>query len=219
MEIGGVIGGRRSASGWSGRRRDGTWPSIHWLTHNCVNVENWVHPGPPRDERSETGWGWERVNHGMIQCLVYTVLGVCCTRCYLMIMTCRDWEGWLNYVFLGDGRVQNDKESDEGWWEIIMRNWNLGEFRVWVNLRLLIRHVRFLIQQALSPIRGLPNSIRQVVPLISHICSYPPYCSHLCPPSLFLIHNSTIITVHIVQSSVSISPCHDHELTLSTVYI
>jgi len=38
------------------------------------------------------------------------------------------------------------------------------------------------------------------------------------PISLFLIHNSTIIAEHKVKSSLSISPCHDHELTLSTAY-
>jgi len=38
------------------------------------------------------------------------------------------------------------------------------------------------------------------------------------PISLFLIHNSTIITEHKVKSSLSICPCHDHELTLSTAY-
>ena len=36
--------------------------------------------------------------------------------------------------------------------------------------------------------------------------------------SLFLIHNSTIIAEHKVQSSISISPCRDHELTPSTAY-
>ena len=37
-------------------------------------------------------------------------------------------------------------------------------------------------------------------------------------PSLFLIHNSTIIAEHKVKSLLSISPCHDHELTMSTTY-
>jgi len=36
------------------------------------------------------------------------------------------------------------------------------------------------------------------------------------PISLTLVHNSTIIAEHIVESSLSICPCHDHELTLST---
>ena len=38
------------------------------------------------------------------------------------------------------------------------------------------------------------------------------------PISLFLIPNSTIIAKHKVMSSLSISLCHDHELTLSTAY-
>ena len=36
------------------------------------------------------------------------------------------------------------------------------------------------------------------------------------PISLFLVHNSTIIAEHQVKSCLSISPCHDHELTPST---
>jgi len=36
--------------------------------------------------------------------------------------------------------------------------------------------------------------------------------------ALCLVHNSTIIAQHSVRSSLAISPCHDHELTLSTVY-
>jgi len=36
------------------------------------------------------------------------------------------------------------------------------------------------------------------------------------PISLFVVHNSTIIAEHYVKSSLSISPCHDHELTPST---
>jgi len=36
--------------------------------------------------------------------------------------------------------------------------------------------------------------------------------------SLFLVHNSTIIAEPKVKSSLSISPCHDHELTPSTAY-
>jgi len=38
------------------------------------------------------------------------------------------------------------------------------------------------------------------------------------PISLFLVHNSNIITAHKVKLSLSISPCHDHELTPSTAY-
>ena len=47
---------------------------------------------------------------------VYGVLGVCCTRCYLLIMAWRDREGWLNFMYLGGGRVADEKERDEWRW-------------------------------------------------------------------------------------------------------
>jgi len=100
--------------------------------------------------------------------------------------------------------------------EIAMRNTNLREFRVRVNLPSPIWQVRVLICSVSSPIRGLPNPTRQFVPMISHIRLYPPHRSHLHPSSLFLVHNSTIIAEHKVKSSLSISPCHDHELRPST---
>jgi len=36
--------------------------------------------------------------------------------------------------------------------------------------------------------------------------------------SLFLVHNSNIISEHKVKLSLSICPCHEHELTPSTTY-
>jgi len=60
----------------------------------------------------------------------------------------------------------------------------LREFHVWVNWQSPIRQVLVPILRELTPIRGLPNPIRQVVPLISHFRSFPPYHSHLHPPSL-----------------------------------
>jgi hypothetical protein len=52
--------------------------------------------------------------------------------------------------------------------------------------------------------------------------SYPlvssPSFSSSSPISLFLVHNATIIAEHKVKSSLSISPCHDHELAPSIAY-
>ena len=52
--------------------------------------------------------------------------------------------------------------------------------------------------------------------------SYPLVSSTLfsssSPISLCLVHNSTIVAEHNVKSSLSISTCHDHELTRSTAY-
>jgi len=42
--------------------------------------------------------------------------------------------------------------------------------------------------------------------------------SYSSPISFFLVHNSTIIAEPKVMSSLSISLCHDHELTVSTAY-
>jgi len=67
--------------------------------------------------------------------------------------------------------------------EFIMRIWDLREFRVQINLQSPTQQVRVPIRRVMTPIRGLPNPIRQVVPLISHIRSYPPHRSHLHPPS------------------------------------
>jgi len=65
-----------------------------------------------------------------------------------------------------------------------MRNWDLGEFHVRVELPSPIWQVRVSIRHVITPIRHLPNPIRHVVPLISHIHSYPTYLSHLHPISL-----------------------------------
>jgi len=39
-----------------------------------------------------------------------------CTLCWLMIMAWIDREGWLNFVFLGDGGVEHKKERDQRRW-------------------------------------------------------------------------------------------------------
>jgi len=60
----------------------------------------------------------------------------------------------------------------------------LREFRVRGNLPSPIRQGRVPIWCVITLIQGPPNSIRQVISLISHIRSYPPHCSHLHPLSL-----------------------------------
>jgi hypothetical protein len=68
--------------------------------------------------------------------------------------------------------------------DIIMRNWDLGQGYVQVNLPFPIESVRVPIWYGLSAIPGLPSQVSQVVPLISHIHLYPPHRSHLHPLSL-----------------------------------
>jgi len=78
--------------------------------------------------------------------------------------------------------------------ELSTRKWEIGgnhheklglrKFRVRINWTSPIWQARVPIRRELTPIRGLPNPIRQVVPRISHVRSYPPYHPHLHPPSL-----------------------------------
>ena len=52
----------------------------------------------------------------------------------------------------------------------------------------------------------------------THDFSYPLVSSIFIPIFIPYLSFSTIIAEHKVKSSLSISPCHDHELTLSTAY-
>jgi hypothetical protein len=105
----------------------------------------------------------------------------------------------------GDGRNPHEKLGP-------------GEFRLRVNLPSPIRQVAVPIWWLTTRIQDLPNPIRQFVPLVSHIRLDSIYCSHLYPPSRFVVHNSSIIAESKVMSYLSISPFHDHELTLCTAY-
>ena len=95
---------------------------------------------------------------------------------------------------------------------------DIRELCAQVNLPSLLRQVWVMVHRVTTLIRVLPIPIRQVVPLLSHIRSHPPHRSHVHPSSFNLIHYSIIATQETVKSSLSISPCHDHELILSTAY-
>jgi len=100
-----------------------------------------------------------------------------------------------------------------------MRNWDIRDFRVRVNLPSPIWQVQVPIRRVITPIRGLLNPIRQVVPLISQVRSYRPYRFHLHPPSLsFSSTTLPSLQEHKVKSSLSISPCQHHDLTPSAAY-
>jgi len=88
------------------------------------------------------------------------------------------------------------------------------KIRMQVNLPSPIWQVQVPIQRVITPIRGLPNRIRQVVRVISTICLYPPHRSHisLSLPQLYHHYRKK------VKPSLFICPCHDHELTPSTAY-
>jgi len=83
----------------------------------------------------------------------------------------------------------------------------------------LKRLVRVPIRRVITPIQGLISPVWQIVLLISDSLSYAQYRSHLHPPSLSF--SSTTLASsqeQKVKSSLSISPCHHHELTLSAAY-
>ena len=92
----------------------------------------------------------------------------------------------------------------------------LRESCLQVSLRSPIWHVRAPMLCVCTLILGLPNPIRQVVPLIPHILADPPNHSHISPSSLCLVLSSTINAEYKVKWYLFISPCHDHELTLCT---
>jgi len=108
--------------------------------------------------------------------------------------------------------------------EIIMRNWDLREFCARVNLPSPIQQIRVPIWHVITPIQGLPNPIRQVVPLISHIRSYPPHHSHLYPPPLtsssttLTSFQNTKLSYPSLSLHVMIMSSHQIQHTPSTAY-
>ena len=114
-------------------------------------------------------------------CSVCAVRGVWFSRCYLLCMAWRDREGWLNFVFVDDCRVEDEKERDG---VNHHEKPGLRELGVRVNLPSRIWQIPVPNQFVISPIRGVPNPIRRDVPVMSHLRSYPPSHSHLPPPCL-----------------------------------
>ena len=102
--------------------------------------------------------------------------------------------------------------------KIILKNEDIREFCVQVDSPSPIQQAQVPIPVVITLIQGVLTPIRPVVPLIVHICSYPPYDPHLHPWSLSFVHLSIIIAEHKVTSSLSISPWHDQQLTLSIAY-
>jgi len=223
---GGISGGGRSGGGRCGGRCDASWDSIHLLTRNCGIVENWVQQGLPRDERV-AGSG-KTVDLEMMQYLVYAVLSVWSTRCmqysvYAVLgVNSRSWHPEIERDDLTlcsqvmvELRMRTRQEMSS---EIMRRNWDLREFLVRVNLLFPKQQVQLPIQPVITLIRGLLNPIWRVIPLIVHIHLNPLYCSHVHPPSLFLVHNSTIIAEHKVKSSPAISMLRSLVITKYSVH-
>jgi len=93
------------------------------------------------------------------------------------------------------------------------------EFRVRVNLPSPIRQLWVPIWWVITSIWGLPNPIRQGVPLISQVHSYPPYRSHLHQPSISFSSTTLPSLQELkVKSSLFNPPCHHQELSPSAAY-
>jgi len=125
-------------------------------------------------------------------------------------MAWRDREGWLNFVFLGDGRGDGTNHHEK-----------LGHKTNLCASQLTIPDTagtspdpacNYTDRRTSQPNQAsrTPDFSYLLISSTSFLSS-----SHI---SLFLIHISTIIAQHKVKSSLSISPWHDQELTPSTAY-
>jgi len=158
------------------------------------------------------------------QCWVDAVLGVCCTqRTLYSVYAVLSVKWWSLH-----GEIERDdlticsammvelwtRQIDGGWiweqyggyewiWEIRGTTCLIGlrRPRISVNTHWIGTRTCHIKNGKLTPIR---NSLKsQFLMMISH---------------LFLILNCTITSEHEVKPSLSISACHDHELTPSTAY-
>ena len=125
-------------------------------------------------------------------------------------MAWRNREGWLNFVFLGDGRgdVPNHHEK-------------LGLKRIWCGNQFIIPDTAGTSHDPAcnnTDKRSSQPSQASCTPDFSYLLVSSTSFWSSSPISLCLIYISTIITKHKVMSSLSISPWHDHELTPSTAY-
>ena len=136
-----------------------------------------------------------------------------------MIMVWTDREGWLNFMYFGDGRVEHKKERDQ--WRWGKSSWETGTWIILCASQLIIPDTTGTSPDPAgnNTDSRSSNPIRQVVLLICHSRSYPPYRSQLHPPSLsFSSITRPSSQEHKVKSSLSISPCHHNELTRSASY-
>jgi len=239
-EIGGVVGGGRPGGGWweehqvlrlyssvSELETVGMWRG------DCIfeaAMENWL--------LTVDWWGGSleaeatfRGELGMVRMKGWqTIFGVCHTRCMLYLvyaaLSVNSW-WWhgeiqrddLTVCSCDDGRVVDEKGRDGGWrWQQYAGSEQLWAIRITACL-IGFRRPRNGRNTRRIGTRtchiGNGNFTRTQISLIpSSSWWFPP--SPLISP--FLVLNSTITEAHKVKLSLSISPCQNHELTLSTAY-
>jgi hypothetical protein len=214
-------------------RHTGSWSYLQRSTRYHVN----------ESKKINLGWMLYSV-YTVLQCIlyfgvcctrcmlysVYAVLGVCCTQCQLMIITWRDREGWLNFVFCDDDRVVDEKERDGRWrrercggyeriWEIrgTLCLIGLGRLRIssithWIGTRICC-----IADGYLTPTRNSLKSqfLMTISPIISHLSLSRPQLYH------HLKTQSQVIALYIsmpwsrVNTEYSL---HWAQHTLSTAY-
>jgi hypothetical protein len=150
---------------------------------------------------------------------VYAVFSICCIQCYFISQEWWDGERWLNFIFRGDGSVEDQTERNESRWGISSKE--TGTWRISYTSQFTIpRTTRTRTNQTCNnsdSMSATPNKV-SCTPCISYLLISSKLLSSSSSASLFLVHNSTIIADHKVKSSLSLSPCHHHALTLSTAY-
>jgi hypothetical protein len=142
-----------------------------------------------------------------------------------MSMGGSDREGCLIFVCWGDGRelrmrrcqMRPDGANHHG-------KQGHREFCVWVNIPSRTRQVRVPIQCVISLIWLLLNPFRQVLPLISQMCSNPMYRCHVHPASLSFssttlppLQNSKLSYSSLSLHAMIIS-CYQVQYTPGTIY-
>jgi len=191
----------------------------------CQEMTDWL--------GARDSWFWDDTVRGVCstQCMLYSVYAVpsvCCTRCMLYSV----------YAALGVNiwSWHREIESNDFTWcsqamvdlrtrkrEMRGDRWNHPEK---LGLEKILRASQFTIPDtvgmSIDPVCNYtdtssfqPNE-EGCTPDFSYLLVIFTSLSSLSPISLFLIHNSNIISEHKVSLSVSISPCHDHELTPGT---
>jgi len=183
-------------------RYAGSWSNIQGSTRNCENEGTTDN----------------------LRCMLYSVYAALSVNSWW-------WHGNIEMddvtlCSCDDGRVGDKKERDGDEDESDMEDMSgyeksgvrlawLGVEVTWLGLE---DHVSVLVPAG----SGLVPAVSGMVNWLAHEIVSSPSFSWWFPPSplisLFLVLNSTITKEHEVKSSLSISPCHNHELTPSTAY-
>jgi len=166
-------------------------------------------------------------------CMLYSVdavVSVCCTRCMLYLVSTFD-HGMERYRGITKLRVLRwrlssgrDRERRDEMGQIFMTNWDLENFMCESIYHPQYCQVWVPIQCVITLIRGLPNPLSEILPLVSHIRSYLPHCSHLHPPSLSFSSTTLPSSQNTKFSDPSLSPhgmimsWHRVQHTPSTTY-